>query len=67
MTERRLALSELLEKAGEADFLRAVAEAALQLLTEADVEGLIAPAATNGVASARPGVTSTTTVCPTRG
>jgi len=34
-------LAELLEKAGEGDFLRAVAEAVLQLLMEADVEGLI--------------------------
>jgi hypothetical protein len=41
MTEERLALTELLEKAGEGDFLRAVAEAVLQLLMEADVEGLI--------------------------
>src|SRR5579872_5608638 len=41
MTDERLALSELLEKAGEGDFLRAVAEAVLQLLMEADVEGLI--------------------------
>jgi putative transposase len=41
MTEERLALSELLEKAGDSDFLRAVAEAVLQLLMEADVEGLI--------------------------
>ena len=41
MTEERLALAELLEKAGEGDFLRAVAEAVLQLLMEADVEGLI--------------------------
>src|SRR5437762_11238733 len=41
MTEERLALSELLEKGGDGDFLRAVAEAVLQLLMEADVEGLI--------------------------
>ena len=41
MTEGRLALSELLERGGEGDFLRAVAEAVLQLLMEADVEGLI--------------------------
>jgi putative transposase len=41
MTEERLALSELLEKAGEGDFLRSVAEAVLQLLMESDVEGLI--------------------------
>ena len=41
MTEERVALSELLEKAGDGDFLRALAEAVLQLLMEADVEGLI--------------------------
>jgi hypothetical protein len=41
MTEERLALSELLEKAGDGDFLRSVAEAVLQLLMEADVEGLM--------------------------
>src|SRR5579864_9261463 len=41
MTEERLALSELMEKAGDGDFLRTVAEAVLQLLMEADVEGLV--------------------------
>ena len=41
MTEERLVLAELLEKAGEGDFLRAVAEAVLQLLMETDVEGVI--------------------------
>src|SRR6478672_1217638 len=41
MTDERLALSELLEKAGDGDFLRTVAEAVLQLLMEADVEGLV--------------------------
>ncbi len=41
MTEERLPLTELLEKAGEGDFLRAVAEAVLQLLMETDVEGVI--------------------------
>ena len=41
MTEDRLPLNELLEKAGDGDFLRAVAESVLQLLMEADVEGLI--------------------------
>jgi putative transposase len=41
MTDDRLPLAELLQKAGEGDFLRAVAEAVLQLLMEADVEGLI--------------------------
>ena len=41
MTDDRMALVELLQKSGEADFLRAVAEAVLQILMEADVEGLI--------------------------
>ena len=41
MTEGRLPLAELLEKAGEGDFLRSVAEAVLQLLMEADAEGLV--------------------------
>ena len=41
MTEERLPLAELLEKAGEGDFLRAVAEAVLQMLMETDVEGVI--------------------------
>ena len=40
MTDERLALSELVEKAGDGDFLRTVAEAVLQLLMEADVEGV---------------------------
>ena len=41
MTEERLPLAELLAKAGDGDFLRSVAEAVLQLLMEADVDGLI--------------------------
>jgi transposase-like protein len=41
MTEDRLPLAELLQKAGEGDFLRSVAEAVLQLLMEADAEELI--------------------------
>ena len=41
MTEDRLPLAELLQKAGDGDFLRAVAEAVVQLLMEADVEGLV--------------------------
>jgi putative transposase len=41
MTDDRMALVELLQKSGEGDFLRAVAEAVLQILMEADVEGLI--------------------------
>ena len=41
MTEPTLPLAELLAKAGEGDFLRAVAESVVQLLMEADVEGMI--------------------------
>ncbi len=41
MTEDRMPLSELLQKAGDGDFLRAVAESVLQILMETDVEGLI--------------------------
>jgi len=41
MTEETLPLAELLAKAGDGDFLRAVAEAVVQMLMEADVEGVI--------------------------
>jgi transposase-like protein len=41
MTEERLPLAELLQKSGDPDFLRGVAEAVLQLLMEADVEGQV--------------------------
>src|SRR5918992_4874827 len=41
MTEDRLPVADLLAKAGDGDFLRSVAEAVLQLLMEADVEGLV--------------------------
>jgi hypothetical protein len=41
MTDDRLALVDLLQKSGSGDFLRSVAEAVLQILMEADVEGLI--------------------------
>jgi len=41
MTEDTMTLSELLAKSGDGDFLRTVAEAVLQILMEADVEGLI--------------------------
>jgi putative transposase len=41
MIEDRLPLAELLQKAGDGDFLRSVAEAVLQILMETDVEGLI--------------------------
>jgi transposase-like protein len=36
-----MALAELLQKSGDGDFLRCVAEAVLQILMETDVEGLI--------------------------
>ena len=41
MTETSLPLIELLQKQDDGDFLRCVAEAVLQMLMEADVEGLI--------------------------
>ena len=41
MTEERMALVELLQKSGDGDFLRSVAEAVLQIPMEADVEGVI--------------------------
>ena len=44
MTEDRLPLADLLAKAGDGDFLRSVAEAVLQMLMEADVEGQIGAA-----------------------
>ena len=44
MTDARMALIELLQKSEEGDFLRSVAEAVLQLLMEAEVEGLIGAA-----------------------
>ena len=41
MSEDRLPLAELLQKSGDGDLLRSIAEAVLQLLMEADVEGLV--------------------------
>ncbi len=41
MTDDRLPLAELMQKAGGEDFLRSVAEAVVQLLMESDVNGLI--------------------------
>src|SRR5262249_39169593 len=43
MTDDKMALIDLLQKSGDGDFLRAVAEAVLQILMEADVEGFIGP------------------------
>ncbi|BCI69437.1 hypothetical protein SPKIRA_02670 [Sphingomonas paucimobilis] len=44
MTEDRLPLAELLAKSGDGDFLRTIAESVLQIIMEADVEGLIGAA-----------------------
>ena len=41
MTDDRLPLAELLAKSGDEDFLRSLAESVLQIIMEADVEGLI--------------------------
>ncbi len=41
MTDDRLPLAELMQKAGGDGFLRSVAEAVVQLLMETDVDGLI--------------------------
>ena len=41
MTKTTMDLSELLQKHDQGDFLRAVAEAVLQLIMETDVEGVI--------------------------
>ena len=41
MTDDRLPLAELLAKTGDADFLRSAAEAVVQLIMAADVEGQI--------------------------
>ena len=41
MTDDRLPLAELMAKSGDPDFLRSVAESVLQILMEADVDGLI--------------------------
>jgi putative transposase len=44
MTDDRLPLAELMAKADDGDFLRSVAESVLQILMEADVEGMIGAA-----------------------
>ena len=41
MTDDRMRLAELIQKSGDGDFLRSVAEAVLQMLMEAGVEGVI--------------------------
>ena len=59
-----MVLADLLEKAGDGDFQRAVAAAVLQLLMESDVEGMIGAGA---VASAPPGATAIATAPSTLG
>jgi putative transposase len=44
MTDDRLLLAELMAEAGDSDFLRSVAESVLQILMEADVEGVVGTA-----------------------
>src|SRR6478735_887309 len=44
MTDNRLPLAELMAKAGDGDYLHSVAESVLQILMEADVEGVIGAA-----------------------
>ena len=41
MTDDRMALMEALQKADDGNFLRSLAETVLQILMEADVEGMI--------------------------
>lgn len=41
MTDDRLPLAELMAKSGDSDFLRSVTESVLQIIMEADVDGLI--------------------------
>jgi len=44
MTEDRLPLAELLAKSRDGDFLRTIAESVLQIIMEADVEGMVGAA-----------------------
>lgn len=41
MTDARLLIEELSAKSGDSDFLRAIAESVMQIIMEADVDGLI--------------------------
>ena len=41
MTDDRLPLAELMAKSGDTDFLRSIAESVLQIIMEADVDGLV--------------------------
>ncbi len=59
MTDDGLPLAELLAKAGDQDFLRAVAESVLQIIMEADVEGGSGLDALSATPIVRPGATAT--------
>jgi hypothetical protein len=60
MTDDRLPLAELMAKTGDGDFLRTIAESVLQIIMEADVDGLVGwPAERSG--EARPGAMATVT------
>ena len=61
MTEDRLALAELPAKSGDPDFLRTIAESVLQLIMEADVDGLIGLGAMSAARPGRPGAMATVT------
>jgi transposase-like protein len=41
MTDDRLPLAELMAKTGDGDFLRMIAQSVLQIIMEADVDGLV--------------------------
>ena len=61
MTDDRLPLAELLAKSGGVDFLRTVAESVLQIIMEADVDGLIGAGRHERSTSAAPGATAIAT------
>lgn len=62
MTDDRLPLAELMAKTGDGDFLRTIAESVLQIIVEADGDGLVgAPAGTSAPATGRPDATATAT------
>ena len=54
MTDDRMALMEASQKADDGNFLRNLAETVLQILMEADVEGMIGPAGTSAAAKRTP-------------
>jgi hypothetical protein len=58
MTDDRLPLAELMAKTGDGDFLRTVAESVLQIMMEADVDGLIGAGRHDALATAAPGATA---------